>query len=46
MDLEKALLGLGVFYFLVFFSGGLLENEGLLLKALGIGVYYWVSIQS
>ncbi|MEM4254994.1 MAG: hypothetical protein QXR53_01555 [Candidatus Norongarragalinales archaeon] len=45
MDLGQALLGLAVFYFLVFFGGGLLENDALLLMALGIGVYYWITNQ-
>jgi len=46
VDLVQALLGLAVFYFLVFAGGSLVENETLLLLALAIGVYYWVSIQS
>ena len=45
MDLVQALLGLAVFYFIVFFGGGMLENETLLLFVLGIGLYYWISIQ-
>jgi len=45
VDLAQALLGLAVFYFLVFAGGSMLENETLLLFALAIGVYYWVSVQ-